>query len=413
MQKAAASFPHIPDPMAIIFVAITILIMAYSSLFSIIPILIFFAIWLPHFYYRRVFILRPSFDLFLTLALPFLACYSFFWSDYPGRSIYSGLEFVAMTICTILIARLVTTMALLKGISLGIAITMILTLMNGTYGKDLFTDGYALVGLFGSKNEVGFISEIGIFITLIILTAKRTRLEKLTFGFIPLVICAACFYMSKSSSSYASLAFILVATIAGWILTRLSKRSRPLAISLGIFALFTVVTIILASGINLQDKVLHGLGKDSTLTGRTYLWSEGIKVGQERPLLGHGYGAFWVAGQPQAEKYWHEFFIPNPTGFHFHNLYIQAFVDLGLAGLLTVCLLTLINCFLSLRRIIQQGMEPQYIFTLGLSVMFLIRAMVEVDWLGPFGFGTLLFFIILPILCSTQLSDTSQKEPNS
>lgn len=404
MKMKDTAFPHIPDAIAIFYVALTIIIMSYSALLNVIPILIFFAIWLPHFYYKRIFILRPTWDLFASLALPFLACYSFFWSDFPGHSIYTGLEFVAMVVCTILIARLVSIPALLKGISIGVCITMIITLMNGSYGKDLFSDGYALVGLFGSKNEVGFISEIGIFTSLILMTAKRTVIEKIAFGLIPFVICAACFYMSKSSSSYASLAVIIVVTIAGWILTRLPKNLRPIALGLGALSILTLGAIVLATGANPQDKVLQGLGKDSTLTGRTYLWSEGIKVGKERPLLGHGYTAFWVAGQPQAEKYWHEFFIPNPTGFHFHNLYIQSFVDLGLIGLFIVCVLALINCFISLTYIVRQGMQPEYIFTFGLAVMFLIRAMVEVDWLGPFGIGPLLFFIILPILRNAQPS---------
>lgn len=392
------AFPKIPDRFSVLYVALTIVIMSYSALFNVIPILIFFAIWLPHFYYKRIFALRPSWDMAISLFLPFLSFYSFFWSDYSGKSAYAGLEFIAMVICTTLISRLVTIPALLKGITLGIAVTMIMTLMNGTYGEDVFSSGYALVGLFGSKNEVGFISEIGIFVSLIILGARIPKHEKIAFGIIPLAICTVCFYMSKSSSSYASMAVILGVSAGGWMLARLPRSLRSLGLALGIFAAMTAVVIILASGFNIQEKVLSGLGKDSTLTGRTYLWSEGIKIGQERPILGHGYSAFWVAGQPQAEKYWHEFYIPNPTGFHFHNLFIQAFVDLGIAGFLTVTLLLLMNCVLSLKRILLSGMQPEYALALGLSTMFLIRAMVEVDWLGPFGIGPLLFFIILPIL---------------
>ncbi|MDB5492383.1 MAG: Exopolysaccharide production protein ExoQ [Micavibrio sp.] len=394
----AAAFPKIPDGFSIPYVAATMVIMSYSALFSIVPILVFFAIWLPHFYYRRVFILRPSADLVISLLLPFVAFYSFFWSDYPGKSAYAGLEYIAMVVCTLLIARLVTIPALLKGITFGVSVTMVITLANGSYGRDMFSGGYALVGLFGSKNVVGFISEIGIFVSLIILTMRIPKLQKLIFGLIPLAICAVCFYMSRSSSSYASMVAVLATCAGAWLLTRLPVASRPLGLGLAFFALLTVGAITMASGLNVQEKVLNSLGKDSTLTGRTYLWSEGIKVGQERPVLGHGYSAFWVAGQPQAEKYWHEFYIPNPTGFHFHNLFIQSFVDLGFVGLAIAGMLLLMNCGLSLARIVANGMVPEYTLALGLSIMFLIRAMVEVDWLVPFGIGPLLFFIILPLL---------------
>lgn len=391
-------YPKISDHYAMLYVAVTMLIMAYSALFNVIPILVFLGIWLSHAFYRKTFILRPSWDLGLTLLLPVLACYSAFWSDYPGKSLYAGLEFVAMVICTLIMVRIVTVTAFMRGITLGTTVILVMTLMNGTYGQDLFSDGYALIGLFGSKNEVGFIAEIGIFVALIIMTAKKPMTEKLVFGVAPLLLCAVCLHMSRSSSSVVSLAIVLGVTVGAWLLTKLPVRSRPLGFGIALFTVLTLGVIIMASGYDVEGKILHSLGKDSTLTGRTYLWSEGIKVGQERPILGHGYAAFWVAGQPQAEKYWHEFFIPDPTGFHFHNLFIQAFVDLGLTGLTVVCMLFLINGFKSISMVLHQGMQPEYAFALGITVMFLIRAFVEVDWLGPFGVGPLLFFTTLPIL---------------
>ena len=51
------------------------------------------------------------------------------------------------------------------------------------------------------------------------------------------------------------------------------------------------------------------------------------------PILGVGYDAFWVPGTHEAEVLWQQFGIIERSGFHFHNLVINEFVDLGLLGL--------------------------------------------------------------------------------
>jgi exopolysaccharide production protein ExoQ len=166
------------------------------------------------------------------------------------------------------------------------------------------------------------------------------------------------------------------------------------------------VVIILGYSFHLQDKVFEALGKSSDLTGRTFLWSEGIKIGMRHPLLGDGYWAFWVPGRPEAEAYWYKFDIYGKSGFHFHNLYIQTFVDLGIIGLLLMCALILSNCYKSIRSIVRDGIDLTNIFCFGFAFMYLIRAFVEVDFLQSFGIGTLLFFSLLP-----RLSISGTKRP--
>ncbi len=76
------------------------------------------------------------------------------------------------------------------------------------------------------------------------------------------------------------------------------------------------------------------LGKDSTLTGRTYLWQQGIEAAKASPLVGVGYQAYWVQGFSEAERLWEEFYIGSRAGFHFHNTFIEAVVETGLIGLI-------------------------------------------------------------------------------
>jgi exopolysaccharide production protein ExoQ len=138
------------------------------------------------------------------------------------------------------------------------------------------------------------------------------------------------------------------------------------------------------------------MGKDSTFTGRTYLWSQGIKDGLQRPFTGWGYQAFWVVGQPLAERYWYEYGMFDRAGFHFHNLFINVFVELGFVGLILMIMIYLSTGVKSVQFLLRNGANLQSVFFVGITIMFILRALPEVDTSGPFGIGPLLFFSIIP-----------------
>jgi len=77
---------------------------------------------------------------------------------------------------------------------------------------------------------------------------------------------------------------------------------------------------------------------------------------------------------------------------------VETFVELGLIGLVIMALLILSNVCRTTGRALRDGMTMETVFLLAISVMFMIRAFVEVDFLGPFGTGTLLFYSIIPFL---------------
>jgi exopolysaccharide production protein ExoQ len=396
-RTAARAFPCIPDKAAILYVALSVIIMAYSALFTVFPILVFLLLWFRHIFYKGVYVLAPSQALFSVLIFPFLCCYSAFWSDYPSMTLYHGIELLTLVISTIIMMRVVRLEALIKGLLLGIVITMGITLASGNYTEDYLSKTWALTGYFGSKNEVGFFAEIGIYLSLLMLTGRGTIFQKVIFSLLPMGLCALCLVLSKSATSVASLAILLSLSAAAYIITRIPRRLRGLALTGMLFSLMTCGVIVAAARLDIFNATLDVLGKSPTLTGRTYLWAEGIKNGLIRPLLGYGYSAFWVPGRPEAEQYWYEFAIPEKTGFHFHNLFIQTFVDLGVAGLLAMIWMLFANCSRGLRLIWRRGMTPESGFALGLSLLFLLRSCFEVDALGPYGLGPLLFFSLILI----------------
>jgi exopolysaccharide production protein ExoQ len=160
----------------------------------------------------------------------------------------------------------------------------------------------------------------------------------------------------------------------------------------------------------LQDEVLRAFGKDSTLTGRTLLWDIGIKQGMQAPFLGHGYGAFWVQGFAPADALWYRFGIGLRTGFHFHDLYIEAFVELGFIGLTIYFLVLWGGMAKSTLVVLRHGMKPEYVLALGISVLFVLRSFVEVDLLGTYGAGP---FILFPVRSLLKQKKPKKSEPGS
>ena len=89
----------------------------------------------------------------------------------------------------------------------------------------------------------------------------------------------------------------LVITMA-YVITKLPLSLRSFTFAVVAVCLVAVVITGLAMG--WHELVFRSFGKDSSMTGRTVLWGDGIKIGMEKPLLGHGYSAFWVQGNPKA-----------------------------------------------------------------------------------------------------------------
>ena len=404
---AQTAFPEIPAKRAILYVALSVLVMSFSSMFSVVPILLFLLLWMRHAFYKGVFMLRPTASLALTVALPFLACYSIFWSQQPGRSLYSGLEFLAMALCAVIIGRGVSAVVFARGLTLGIAIALVITFADGTYAVDYESQRSALVGLFGSKNQVGFLASIGVYTSLVLFFSRIGGWQKFFFAVLPFAVCLPALYASHSATSLASLVLGIGAAAALFCLTRLGHGRRNVGAALVAFTFATLAVIILAVGADITSPVLEALGKSPTLTGRTYLWGEGIRLGMEHPLLGQGYAAFWTPGNGEAERLWEKFFIAARTGFHFHNLFVQGFIDLGFAGVVILAALMGTTLIQSLRAVWREsGADSFYAF--GIVFIFLVRGIVEVDLMGPFGLGPLLFLPLIPMLAAARLRRSQQ-----
>jgi O-antigen ligase len=98
---------------------------------------------------------------------------------------------------------------------------------------------------------------------------------------------------------------------------------------IGVIAIVLLFTMLLLQlSVGWLELIVEGLGREMTLTDRTLLWADILKL-VDNPLIGTGYDSFWLGERLTIlwSKWW---FQPNET----HNGYIDIYIDLGIIGLL-------------------------------------------------------------------------------
>ena len=86
----------------------------------------------------------------------------------------------------------------------------------------------------------------------------------------------------------------------------------------------------------LLGSITRALPVDPTFTGRSEIWQFALGVVAEKPIVGHGYAAFWDGAADGKTIRGSEWAV---TAAHSHNSYLDLAVTIGLPGLLLVILI--------------------------------------------------------------------------
>lgn len=203
-------------------------------------------------------------------------------------------------------------------------------------GRGYDPDGYPIVtGVSTNKNMLGvimFVLSLGaVWRLLATLSAKRRqhRGRHLVAEVTLLIFGIALLTMADSATSIACFALgtaLILATYLPFI------KRRPGRVHALVF------TILLAGGILVlfggQAGVVHALGRQTNLTGRTDIWAAVLPV-VPNPLIGAGFESFWLG--PRLEKVWSrlsQYMHVNEA----HNGYIEVYLNLGWIGLSLIAL---------------------------------------------------------------------------
>jgi len=184
------------------------------------------------------------------------------------------------------------------------------------------------VGVADQKNSAGiifFVSAFYLFWRLLREWRMRGLRQLTTQGYADAFVLLLALYLLKGSPKAFSATSVSVFTLGvgtlSWLLWMQGRRKM-----VGLAILMTIVVALFLYGFGtpfgartIGSGLLQMLGRDATFTDRDQIWAELIPIVMQRPILGHGYGGFWIlATRNQVTEA--------------HNGYLDVMLVLGVAG---------------------------------------------------------------------------------
>lgn len=372
-------------------VALSFFVFAYSSKFGMVSVLAYYGVWLPLVVvdYRRV--LGNYARYWWIFGFGILALLSSFWSDAMSVTLRASIQYMTHIICALIAMRVISITTLTRGALIGIVVVLLYSLLFGIYLFDALDGTFSFVGAFSSKNQLGFYASLGvIFAACSVLVLRQRDILWLGIAGVAGLLSAYCLFASQSATSVITTAAVVALVIGFLPMGMLSPANRKMIFLalVGMGGLLVVASL----QFGLLDAILGIFGKDSTLTGRTYLWQQGIEAAKASPILGVGYQGFWVMGFFDAERLWNDFFITTRSGFHFHNTYIEATVENGFVGLALLVIVLYGTLIGHLRSMLMKNEDPQGLILFALCGLFVVRSFVEIDIIFAYQIGSFLLY---------------------
>jgi O-antigen ligase len=188
-------------------------------------------------------------------------------------------------------------------------------------------------GLASQKNEFGQLASFGVIVWL---HAFLTRELKLIYVLIGGSIAALCLFFSRSSTSILATAFAVVMLLLLQRPPPALRRYMPYLVATfaGLLMTYALAVLNLVPGLGLLLEPFTAItGKDMTFSNRVLIWQIVKEHIQLSPILGSGYGAYWVGPFPTSPSY---VFLTRiwvyPT--QSHNGFLEIANDLGFVGVI-------------------------------------------------------------------------------
>jgi O-antigen ligase len=245
------------------------------------------------------------------------------------------------------------------------------------------------VGVTSHKNSLGQLACMSAFFFSWILLSKYFK--KLWIFDIPLLLMSLWLLMgSRTATSRTSLGVYFTGLAILLLLLLLKKNVAVTRVAVTVTVWGLLIGNALVEYLYSRELIpwmAAMIGEDPTLTGRTLLWEELMKIAAQRKFLGSGFGGFWIGNI--GNNLW-EVFQWNPG--QAHNGYLDVYIDLGIVGLVfLICLIILVyrNILINLKYDSDYGR-----YRLTLLAMILIYNITESSFIKP---TSLLWFLFLMI----------------
>lgn len=325
-----------------------------------------------------------------TFIIPIMCVVSAVWAPDSSDAIRKGMLFALTAVAAIYAAARLSGRQILTVFLAAEVIAVAMSVMKPNI------IGGAWTGIFGQKNFLAVHMFI-LFTCALAVTLDRGSNRWIRLGAIAMVP-VAMFVIVMAKSATTTLLLIggggaLVGHALLWSPASRVKHMRTLLVV--IMSVLVVSIILVLFGLmqfDAEGKLLDALGKDSTLTGRTYLWTVAERVMAEHPLTGVGAEGFWRAEYGAANSITEYFFYDSYVHFSFHNSYLENGVAFGYPGYWATVFLAGWAIFSAAMNWIRNQTILNAAFLI-LAVMVIIRSTAEIDLALEFAGTAVLLFI--------------------
>jgi exopolysaccharide production protein ExoQ len=310
------------------------------------------------------------------ILLFFLYCgISVLWSDYPGVSFKRWIKALGDVVMVFIVLTDSDRMAAVKrflarAAFLLVPVSVLLIKYYPNLGRayNFESGGFSAVGVTSDKNMLGVLCLVlGLGAVWRVLHAFQEK--RRVWNNRPLIaqgaIVLMVLWLFWKANSVTSLACFLMGSTLMMVtmFPALARRRALLHLTMAGLVAVAFSALFLHVGTGLVE----GMGRDSTLTGRTDLWKKLLGMSPD-PIFGAGFESFWMG--PRLIKlfsffHWH----PNEA----HNGYLEVFLNLGWTGvaLLAAVIVTgYRNAFAMFRRDPQAGRLRLAYFLAGVVYAF-------------------------------------------
>ncbi|MEO1341438.1 MAG: O-antigen ligase [Cyanobacteria bacterium J06635_13] len=268
-----------------------------------------------------------SSNIFLWILLG-VVCFSYFWSINPSQTFRFSIYAVGTTGFGLYLATRYSLEEQMRLLGWTYGILLVLSLLFAVaipkYGIMTGVHEGALRGVFTHKNQFGaFMAPGGVIFLL-----NALRGERFTWLYwILLALNCGAMVMSQSLTALATFGVMLILCI---IYRMFRWRYEVMIFATLAVTIIGFIGLIVVSGYISSDSILASFGRDTTLSGRTYIWQYVWDKIQLKPWLGYGMTAFWNG-------------LEGPSGYiqyamriaviYAHNGFLDLWLSIGIVGL--------------------------------------------------------------------------------
>lgn len=316
-----------------------------------------------------------------------LAVLSALWSTAPSVSLRYGSQLGITILAAVLMVSVLRPDGFVRAVFLSSTVILTLCLLSGRQGPSLA--GPVLIGVLGSKNEMGGLTHLllcsGLALAVDGSQPRWLRLSTLPVG------ATALFVLLTGFSAGAVLATLMFAGV--FVILTLAARTPPairVLLVLCLLAFAVPLWMLRADLVAMwEDFVVNILHKDVGLTGRDYLWAYADRLIADRPLLGHGFRSTWLGSGAETIGLLRWAGLTSGAGFSFHDNYREWLVDFGYAGGGLIAVVMFTGLARTALRAMSPVSTPGWLFLASIGIVFAARAKVE-NLFGPFNSSTVI-----------------------